>query len=129
MKSLYRPLVFLACLLLSIFSLVQSAPAQSQIHSFQNPRPTILGFGREGCSMCVYMEKTLRQLKVKYGDRINVQVAQYDDLKLYKKYKVALVPTQIFLDASGKEVFRQTGVFTLFELEKKLKELKLIQIP
>lgn len=79
--------------------------------------------------MCVYMEKTLGQLKVKYGDQINVQVAQYDDLKLYKKYKVALVPTQIFLDASGKEVFRQTGVFTLLELEKKLKELKLIQTP
>lgn len=129
MKSLYHPLASVACLLLSGFFLLQSAPAQPQTQTFQKPRPTILEFGREGCSMCVYMEKTLGQLKVKYGDQINVQVAQYDDLKLYKKYKVALVPTQIFLDASGKEVFRQTGVFTLLELEKKLKELKLIQTP
>ena len=80
--------------------------------------------------MCVFMEKTLEQLKAKYGDQIGIQVLHTDqDEKLFRQYKVVLVPTQVFLDASGKEVFRQTGVFTLHELEKKLNQLKLIQTP
>jgi thioredoxin 1 len=126
MKSFYRPLVFLTCLLLSGFFLVQTASAQPPTES----HPTILEFSREYCPMCAYMEKTLKQLKAKYGDKIEVRILYYDpDDKLFKQYKVVFVPTQVFLDASGKEVFRQTGVFTLYELEKKLKQLKLIQIP
>ena len=126
MKSLYRPLVFLTCLLLSGFFLLQAASGQppTKLH------PAILEFSREYCPMCAYMEKTLKQLKAKYGDQIEVRILHYDpDEKLFKQYKVAFVPTQVFLDASGKEVFRQTGVFTLYELEKKLKQLKLIQTP
>jgi thioredoxin len=126
MKSLSRPLVILTYLLLSGFFLVQSASAQPPT----KPHPTILEFSREYCPMCAYMQKTLGQLKAKYGDQIEVRILYYDpDDKLFKQYKVAIVPTQVFLDASGKEVFRQTGVFTLYELEKKLRELKLIQNP
>ena len=78
--------------------------------------------------MCEYMAKTLGQLKSKYGSQIEVRLVHFEPgEKLFKQYKVVFVPTQVFLDASGKEVFRQTGVFTLYELEKKLKELKLIQ--
>lgn len=126
MNSLYRPLVFLTCLLLSGFCLLQAASAQPPT----TPRPTILEFSREYCPMCAYMKKTLGQLKAKYGDQIEVRTLYYDpDEKLFKQYKVVFVPTQVFLDASGKEVFRRTGIFTLYELEKKLKELKMIQTP
>ena len=130
MKSLYRPLVFLTCLLLSGFFLLQAASAQPLIQTPQKPRPVILEFSREFCPMSAYMEKTLKQLKAKHVDQIEVRILHYDsDEKLFKQYKVAIVPTQVFLDASGKEVFRQSGVFTLDALEKKLKQLKLIQTP
>jgi thioredoxin len=101
--------------------------AQPPIQTSQKALPVILEFGREFCPMCAYMEKTLGQLKAKYGDQIEVRTLRYDpDEKLFKQYKVVFVPTQVFLDASGKEVFRHTGVFTQYELVKKLKELKLI---
>ena len=43
--------------------------------------------------------------------------------------KVAFTPTQVYLDASGKEVFRHTGVSTEYELVSKLQKLNLIKTP
>lgn len=97
---------FLTCLVLSGLFLLQTANAQSQIQTPQKPRPVILEFSREVCPMCEYMDKTLGQLKAKYGDQIEVRILHYDpDEKLFRQYKVVFVPTQVFLDASGKEVF------------------------
>ena len=128
MKSTNRPWISLVCLLVNGFLFFQTTAGWAQIQTPPKPRPTILGFGREYCPMCEYMAKTLGQLKSKYGNQIDVRLVHFEpDEKLFKQYKVVFVPTQVFLDASGKEVFRQTGVFTLYELEKKLKELKLIQ--
>lgn len=130
MKLINRVLLCLICLWLSGFSLIQAASAQPQIQPPRNPRAVILEFSRELCPMCEHMKKVLQQLSAKYGDQIEVRILYYDpDEKLFKHYQVVFVPTQVFLDASGKEVFRQTGVFTIFELEKKLKQLKLIQTP
>jgi len=110
--------------------LLQPISGWAQDQEPQQPRPTILEFSRELCPMCEYMKRTLGQLKAKYGDQIEVRLLHYDpDEKLFKKYKVVFVPTQVFLDASGKEVFRQTGVFTEYELVKKLHELHLIKAP
>ena len=130
MKLLLRPGFLAIYLLLGGFFLLEAAPAQPRIQAPPGPRPLILEFSRYLCPMCEYMQKTLEQLKAKYGAQIEVRILQFDqDEKLFKQYKVVFVPTQVFLNASGKEVFRQTGVFTLSELEKKLKQLKLLQTP
>ena len=50
--------------------------------------------------LCGCMEKTLGQLKAKYGDQIEVRILHYDyNEKLFKQYEVVFVPTQL-LDAS-----------------------------
>jgi thioredoxin 1 len=118
------------CLVIGVFGLSQinSGPVWGQ--NLQKPRATILEFSRELCPMCAYMEKSLDQIKAKYGDQIEVRLLYFDpDAKLFRQYQVVFVPTQVFLDAAGKEVFRQTGVSTPYELTKKLKELKLIKTP
>jgi thioredoxin 1 len=46
---------------------------------------------------------------------------------LFEQYKIMLIPTQVFLDASGKEVDRHIGPLPKEEVLKKLKELKLIR--
>lgn len=128
MRLMHRIWIFLICVLFCGFFFLKAAPGQPQIQTIQKPRPTIMGFSAEICPMCKYMEKALKQLKARYGDQIEIRILHYHpDDKLFKKYKVVFVPTLVFLDASGKEVFRQTGVSTQYELAKKLKELKLIQ--
>jgi hypothetical protein len=46
---------------------------------------------------------------------------------LFRRYKVALVPTQVFLDAAGREVGRHEGVYKQEVLIQKLRELKFIR--
>lgn len=129
MKSTNRPWVSVVFLLATAFLVLQTTAVWAQIQTPQKPRPAILEFGREYCPMCEHMAKVLQQLSAKYGDQVEVRILNYSeaDEHFSKQYKVVFVPTQVFLDASGKEVFRQTGVFTQDELAKKLKELKMIK--
>ena len=46
---------------------------------------------------------------------------------LFQQYKVMLIPTQVFVNAEGKEVDRHVGALTKEQLVAKLKELKFIE--
>ena len=128
MKFSHRRCLSLICLALGGLLLLQTIPGRAQEPPPREPRTTILEFSREYCPMCEYMKKVLGKVKAKYGDQIEVRQLYYDpDAKLYRQYQVVFVPTQVFLDASGQEVFRHTGVFTEYEVAKKLLELKLIK--
>jgi thioredoxin 1 len=110
--------------------LLQSVLAQPRIQTPEHSWPVILEFSRETCPLCAYMRRVLQQLQAKYGDEIGVRILYYDqDERLFRKYHVAIVPTQVFVDASRKEVYRHTGVFTLYELEKQLKQLNWLKTP
>jgi thioredoxin 1 len=50
-----------------------------------------------------------------------------EEKDLFRQYRIMLVPTQVFLDAEGKEVERHVGALTKEEALKKLKELNLIK--
>ena len=46
---------------------------------------------------------------------------------MFRRYKVAIVPTQVFLNAAGQEVARHEGVYKKEALIQKLRELKFIR--
>jgi thioredoxin 1 len=73
------------------------------------------------------MEKVMAELKKSHSDQVEVRMVYVDKEKpLFEQYKIMLIPTQVFLDASGKEVDRHMGALTKEEVLKKLQELKLI---
>jgi thioredoxin 1 len=73
------------------------------------------------------MEKILAAVKARYGSQVDIRLVYVDrDKDLAGQYKVMLIPTQVFLDPSGHEVFRHLGLFPQEELVKKLRELKFI---
>ena len=45
---------------------------------------------------------------------------------LFQQYQIMLIPTQVFLNAEGKEVDRHVGALTKEQVLAKLKELKFI---
>ncbi len=72
----------------------------------------------------------MRALKDAHKDRINVLYlevsANRENRDLALSYVVRLVPTLIFFDAKGREVDRNTGFMDRGEIEKVLRDLKLL---
>jgi len=91
-------------------------------------RPAILDFGRGVCPTCKKMEAILTKLKGQYGDQVEVRLVYLDkEESLFTQYRIMMVPTQVFLDGSGKEVDRHIGLFPEEELVKKLQELQFLK--
>lgn len=94
-------------------------------------RVTMIELGAESCRPCRAMKQVMTDLKNKYGNQISIN---FHDVKRDKsartKYKVRVMPTQVFLDVEGKEIFRHEGYFPLQKIEEMLaeKEIKLISL-
>lgn len=112
--------------LMLIVSLV-SLPRPCFSQAASPSRPALYEFGAGYCVSCKEMAKIMAELKPQYGDRLEVRLVYADKEKdLFQHYKIMLIPTQVFLDASGKEVDRHIGPLSKDEVIKKLKELKFI---
>lgn len=122
-RNIFTACLFSGCLLWSFPALSQStaaAPAAA--------KPALWDFGMGMCAPCIQMEKVLAAIKGKYGDQIEVRLVMAEKEKpLFQQYKIMVVPTQVFLDASGKEVDRHMGFMPEEALVKKLQELNFIK--
>ena len=86
--------------------------------------PKLLDLGANKCIPCKAMAPILEELKKEYVGKMNVEfidVWQNEDAG--KQYGVEMIPTQIFFDATGKELFRHTGFFGRDDILAKWKEL------
>jgi thioredoxin len=128
MKFLHGTLIGLFCLVLGFLVVWQACPIQAIASTAGQGKPAIYDFGRGMCYSCIEMGKILDSVKGKYGNQIEVRLVMAEnDEALFKQYKVMLIPTQVFLDASGKEVFRHIGLYPEKDLVAKLKELNFIK--
>ena len=76
------------------------------------PKITFLELGSLTCIPCKMMEAVLESIKEKYGDQIEVIFHDVkEDKKIAAKYKIKMIPTQIFLDENGKEIHRHVGFY------------------
>jgi thiol-disulfide isomerase/thioredoxin len=80
-------------------------------------KPGIIDFGSTGCIPCKMMEPVLQELSKNYSDKfetIFINVAK--DSKGTQEFGINVVPTQIFFDANGKELYRHIGFFSKEEI-------------
>jgi thioredoxin 1 len=78
---------------------------------------TFIELGADKCIPCKAMQPIMKEIAAEYKGK--VQVVFYDvwkDPEPARKYGIQLIPTQVFLDKNGKEVFRHTGLFPKDEL-------------
>jgi thioredoxin 1 len=128
MKLLRGTFIGLFCLAVGFLMVWQTLPTQAQGSAPAKGKPALYDFGRGMCIPCMEMEKILGSIKGKYGNQIEVRLVMAEkDEGLFKQFKIMLIPTQVFLDASGKEVFRHVGLYPEQELVDKLKELNFIK--
>ena len=97
----------------------KSAPAPKKL-------PKLLDLGAGKCIPCKMMKPVLEELKKEYKGKLDVQYIDIVDNKdAAGKYKISVIPTQIFYDANGKEVARHSGFISKGEIVKKFKENKI----
>jgi len=86
---------------------------------------TFIELGSVKCIPCQQMQPVMKSIEAKYGKEVKVDFHDVwaDAGKPYAiKYGIDAIPTQIFLDESGKEYFRHVGFFAEEELIKVLQQ-------
>jgi thioredoxin 1 len=87
-------------------------------------KPVLVDFGANNCVPCRQMRPILKELGQEYAGKAEVLVIDvYKYQNLAKDYKVSLIPTLVFFDAKGKEIFRQMGAMEKEKIAAKLKEI------
>jgi thioredoxin 1 len=70
------------------------------------------------------MAPILEELKKEYVGSLEVVfIDVWQDRSAGERYGIQLIPTQIFFDSSGKELFRHEGFFAKEDILAKWKEL------
>lgn len=88
--------------------------------------PRLVDLGAKTCIPCKRMAPILDELKADYAGRLEVEfidVSIKDNVPLAKQYGIGRIPTQVFLDAAGKELWRHEGFLSKEEILAKWKEL------
>ena len=86
--------------------------------------PKLVDLGADKCIPCKMMIPVLADLKTNYVRQLEVEfIDVWKNPDAGKPYKINLIPTQIFYDAAGKELFRHEGFFSKKDILAKWKEL------
>ena len=105
--------------------------AAAKLHDLSQPDTTInqnipklLDLGSDTCIPCKQMAPILEELKTEYAGKFQVQFMDIrKEPPLAEIYNIKLMPTQIFFDASGKELGRHEGFYSKEDILAKWKEL------
>jgi len=120
--------------LLIIIASVFACKANSGNQNNENQNPyirqtkakiTFIELGSVRCIPCRQMQPVMKSVDEKYGDQVKVifyDVWTDEGNKYAEQYKIDLIPTQVFLDKDGKEIFRHVGFYPEKEIDKFLQE-------
>jgi thioredoxin 1 len=85
-------------------------------------KPTLLDLGARSCIPCRQMAPVLEALATEYRGKANILFVEvYEEKATARKFRVQMIPTQIFFNASGQEVKRHAGGMERDEIIKELK--------
>lgn len=102
-------------------------PALGQEVAAPKALPVLLELDRKFCPVCRAPERVILAVRDQYPGQFEVRKLYRDEEdSLFRRHKVAIVPSQVFLDPAGQEVFRHEGVFKKEDLIQKLRDLKFI---
>ncbi len=106
---------------------VSPSPAgQARSLATADGMPRLLDLGSKQCIPCKKMAPILEELRKEYEGRFRVEFIDIwlpENKSEADRYGIQLIPTQIFFDGSGKELFRHEGFYSKEEILAKWKEL------
>lgn len=85
--------------------------------------PRLIDLGAKKCIPCKQMVPVLGALTTEYAGRLEVVfIDVWENRAASKEYGIRLIPTQIFYDAAGREIFRHEGYWSKEAILAKFKE-------
>jgi thioredoxin 1 len=86
--------------------------------------PRMVDLGADKCIPCKMMAPILEEMKTAYAGQLEVEfIDVWKNPDAGGQYGIRMIPTQIFFDASGKELFRHEGFYGKEDMLAKWKEL------
>jgi len=86
--------------------------------------PRLIELGSVSCIPCKMMKPILDELRRDYAGRFQVDFIDVnEDREAGARYRLRVIPTQIFLDSRGRELFRHEGFFPKDQILAKWREL------
>ena len=80
--------------------------------------PKMWDFGSTTCVPCKTMKEILDPMMVDYKGKVDIRIINvYEEKELTKQFRIVTIPTQVFIDATGKELFRHIGVYPRDSIE------------
>lgn len=121
-----KKFISVCIVMLSFFVLsCQSAPKEqadsAKAEKKQKALVTFIELGSVNCIPCKAMQPVMKAIEEKFGEQ--VEVLFYDVWKeesWAEKYKIRVIPTQVFLDSSGVEFHRHEGFYAQANIEQLL---------
>jgi thioredoxin 1 len=101
------------------------APARTeQVAPAAQALPRLLELGSDQCVPCKLMAPILDELRKTHAGKLRVDfIDVWKDPEAGKQLDIEIIPTQVFFDATGKELFRHQGFFAKPDILAKWKEL------
>lgn len=101
-----------------------SVPASQPSTQVRQELPRLVDLGSSTCIPCKQMTPILAELKAEYQGRMQVDFIDVNvDPKAALPFGIRIIPTQIFMNASGKELFRHEGFIAKEDILAKWQEL------
>ena len=89
----------------------------------QRRPPRLVDLGADKCVPCKMMAPVLAGLQKAYAGRMNVEfINVWENGEEAERYGVQWIPTQIFFDATGRELYRHQGFYSRDEILTKWRE-------
>ncbi len=98
----------------------KALPRKDTVAVRSGPIVTFIELGSVNCIPCKAMQPVMKAVEEKYGTQVKVifyDVWKEDQKEYAQKFGIRLIPTQVFLDAKGKELLRHEGFFPQKEID------------
>jgi thioredoxin 1 len=86
--------------------------------------PRLWDFGSETCIPCKTMYAILTPMMKEHEGKVDIRIINvYQEQSLAGQYRIQIIPTQVFMDTAGKEVYRHVGVLPRDSILTKFRQL------
>ncbi|MCK5848081.1 MAG: thioredoxin family protein [Caldisericia bacterium] len=86
-------------------------------------KPKMIECGSDICVPCKMMDEVLEELREEYSNTLEIEFVHAKNKEFVKEYGINAIPTQIFFNEKGKEIFRHSGFFSTQEIINKFLEM------